>query len=152
MLVSWRQKCLLFTFLAFIVLASDASRLPRAYWEQMLPKKLPTPSSSPSKGTNSVSRSYSTTIKSDSDLSSTDGKNLSLMGDEDEELVVENELQERGVKWLRATARRSSCEDEKRCLRELNGHVTIPSLQPHGREKNLSGGAVVDSNFTGSQK
>ncbi|KAJ6306916.1 hypothetical protein OIU76_001824 [Salix suchowensis] len=74
MMVSWRQKFLLFTLLAFIVLASDASRLPGAYWEQMLPKKLPTPSSSPSKGTNSVSRSYSTTIKSDSDLSSTDGK------------------------------------------------------------------------------
>ncbi|KAJ6997972.1 hypothetical protein NC653_014255 [Populus alba x Populus x berolinensis] len=74
MLVSWRQKCLLFTLLAFVVLSSDASRLPKAYWEQMLPKKLPTPSSSPSKGTNSVSRSYSTTVKSDSNLSSSDGK------------------------------------------------------------------------------
>ncbi|KAJ6735887.1 hypothetical protein OIU85_018128 [Salix viminalis] len=78
MMVSWRQKFLLFTLLAFIVLASDASRLPGAYWEQMLPKKLPTPSSSPSKGTNSVSRSYSTTIKSDSDLSSTDGKDETI--------------------------------------------------------------------------
>ena len=52
------------------------------------------------------------------------------------------QLKERGVKWSRATAWRSSCEDEKRCLRELNGVVTIPSLQPHVREKNLSGGTV----------
>jgi hypothetical protein len=74
MLVSWRQKCLLFTLLAFVVLSSDASRLPKAYWEQMLPKKLPAPSSSPSKGTNSVSRSYSTTVKSDNNLSSSLGK------------------------------------------------------------------------------
>ncbi|KAF2296649.1 hypothetical protein GH714_000856 [Hevea brasiliensis] len=59
MLVSWRRKCLLLTLLAFILLispsSSEASRLPKEYWEQMLPKKLPTPSSSPSKGTNSAS-------------------------------------------------------------------------------------------------
>ncbi|CAK7346884.1 unnamed protein product [Dovyalis caffra] len=74
MLVSWRQKCLLFTLLAFIVLSSEASRLPKAYWEEMLPKKLPAPSSSPSKGTNSVSKSSSTMVTADSSPSPSDGK------------------------------------------------------------------------------
>ncbi|KAJ6939162.1 hypothetical protein NC651_005567 [Populus alba x Populus x berolinensis] len=74
MLVSWRQKCLLFTLLAFIVLSSEASRLSKSNWEQMMPKKLPAPSSSPSKGTNSVSRSSVTMVKADSNLPSSDGK------------------------------------------------------------------------------
>ncbi|GMI78363.1 hypothetical protein HRI_001505600 [Hibiscus trionum] len=73
MLVSWRHKCLLFTLLAFIVL-SESSRLPKEYWEQMLPKKLPTPSSSPSKGTNSVTTSTPKAVKTDTGLPSSDGK------------------------------------------------------------------------------
>ncbi|GKU98399.1 hypothetical protein SLEP1_g11410 [Rubroshorea leprosula] len=50
----------------------EASRLPN--WEQMLPKKLPTPSSSPSKGTNSLTTSSSTAVKTDTSLPSSDGK------------------------------------------------------------------------------
>lgn len=74
MLGSWRHKCLLFTLLAFIVL-SEGSRLPREYWEQMLPKKLPTPSSSPSKGTNSVTKSSSKAVEAYTKLPySSDGK------------------------------------------------------------------------------
>ncbi|KAL4596049.1 hypothetical protein ACB092_12G136100 [Castanea dentata] len=73
MLGSWRHKCLLFTLLAFIVL-SEASRLPKEYWEQMLPKKLPCPSSSPSKGTNSLSKSSSKAFKANRNLPSSDGK------------------------------------------------------------------------------
>ncbi|KAG4154648.1 hypothetical protein ERO13_D03G062801v2 [Gossypium hirsutum] len=74
MLVSWRHKCLLiFSLLAFILL-SEASRSPMVYWEQMLPKKLPTPSSSPSKGTNSVTMSTSKAVKPDRSLPSSDGK------------------------------------------------------------------------------
>ncbi|GMI89555.1 hypothetical protein HRI_002624800 [Hibiscus trionum] len=73
MLVSWRHSCLLFTLLAFIVL-SESSRLPKEYWEQMLPKKLPTPSSSPSKGTNSVKTSTSKAAKIDVNMPSSDGK------------------------------------------------------------------------------
>lgn len=72
MLGSWRQQFLLFTLLAFVVL-SKGSRLPKEYWKQMLPKKLPSPSSSPSKGTNSVVTTSSTTLKIDS-LPSSDGK------------------------------------------------------------------------------
>ncbi|KAG4963344.1 hypothetical protein JHK86_040212 [Glycine max] len=49
------------------------SRLPKEYWEQMMPKKLPSPSSSPSKGTNSVSPSSSLTTKNDG-LPMSDGK------------------------------------------------------------------------------
>ncbi|KAK1555717.1 hypothetical protein Q3G72_030463 [Acer saccharum] len=79
MLASWRQNCFLcFTLLlAFDVLisSSEASRLPKAYsFDQMLPKKLPTPSSAPSKGTNSVSTSTSTAVKTDKNLPSSDGK------------------------------------------------------------------------------
>ncbi|XVE60231.1 hypothetical protein DITRI_Ditri05aG0111600 [Diplodiscus trichospermus] len=74
MLVSCRHKCLLFTLLAFILLSSEASRLPKEYWEQMLPKKLPTPSSSPSKGTNSVTTTASKAVKTDRGLPSSDGK------------------------------------------------------------------------------
>jgi len=69
---SWRKQCLLLTLLAFVVL-SEGSRLPKEYWEQMMPKKLPSPSSSPSKGTNSVSPSSSLTTKNDG-LPMSDGK------------------------------------------------------------------------------
>ncbi|XWS25056.1 hypothetical protein CRYUN_Cryun27aG0038000 [Craigia yunnanensis] len=68
MLVSLRHKCLFFTLLAFIVLL-EASRLPKEYWEQMLPKKLPTPSSSPSKCTISITTSTSTSKASITDRS-----------------------------------------------------------------------------------
>ncbi|PON40708.1 hypothetical protein PanWU01x14_295010 [Parasponia andersonii] len=74
MLGSWRYKCLFFTLIAFILL-SEASRLPKEYFEQMLPKKLPSPSSSPSKGTNSVTTSSSSNaLKADRNLPSSDGK------------------------------------------------------------------------------
>ncbi|CAJ1971959.1 unnamed protein product [Sphenostylis stenocarpa] len=69
---SWRHQCLLLTLLAFVLL-SEGSRLPKEYWEQMLPKKLPSPSSSPSKGTNAVSPSSSSTTKNDG-LPTSDGK------------------------------------------------------------------------------
>ncbi|KAF7816779.1 glutamate-gated kainate-type ion channel receptor subunit GluR5 [Senna tora] len=72
MLGSWRHNCLIFTLLAFVVL-SEGTRLPKEYWEQMLPKKLPSPSSSPSRGTNSASTMSSTTLRTDS-LPSSDGK------------------------------------------------------------------------------
>ncbi|OMO73365.1 glutamate-gated kainate-type ion channel receptor subunit GluR5 [Corchorus capsularis] len=70
---SWRHKLLLFSLLTFILL-SEASRLPKAYFEQMLPKKLPTPSSSPSKGTNSLTTSTSKAVKTDTSHLSSDGK------------------------------------------------------------------------------
>ncbi|XAR62876.1 hypothetical protein NMG60_11017788 [Bertholletia excelsa] len=69
---SWRQRCLFLTLLTFVFL-SEASRLPKAYWEQMLPKKLPSPSSSPSKGTNSVTAS-STAVETERNHHSSDGK------------------------------------------------------------------------------
>ncbi|CAN4121138.1 unnamed protein product [Withania somnifera] len=69
---SWRH-CLIFVLLFSIVL-SEGSRLPKAStWEQMLPKKLPSPSSAPSKGTNSVTTS-STVVKINGKLASSDGK------------------------------------------------------------------------------
>ncbi|RDX71595.1 hypothetical protein CR513_49037, partial [Mucuna pruriens] len=68
----WRHQFLFLTLLAFIVL-SEGSRLPKGYWEQMLPKKLPSPSSSPSGGTNSVFATSSTASKIDN-LPSSDGK------------------------------------------------------------------------------
>ncbi|CAL1362669.1 unnamed protein product [Linum trigynum] len=80
MSVSWRQKCCLIfiTLLAVLVAVSEASRLPKPYsWEQMLPKKLPTPSSAPSKGTNSITTaSSSSMVKKDryAVVSSSDGK------------------------------------------------------------------------------
>ncbi|CAN1130410.1 hypothetical protein LINPERPRIM_LOCUS13211 [Linum perenne] len=72
MLVSWKQKqhcILLITLLAVLVVMSESSRLPN--WEQMMPKKLPTPHSAPSKRTNSISASSSST---DRYLPSSDGK------------------------------------------------------------------------------
>lgn len=78
---SWRHhnKCL---FLVLLLLASfvvsEGSRLPKAvHWDQMLPKKLPAPSSSPSKGTNAhTTSSHShTSVKAEKNLpSSVDGK------------------------------------------------------------------------------
>ncbi|XLR32600.1 hypothetical protein HN51_052550 [Arachis hypogaea] len=72
----WRHKLLVFTLLAFCVLSSSqGSRLPKEYWDQMLPKKLPSPSSSPSRGTNSVFTTTSTAMKADNlPNSSSDGK------------------------------------------------------------------------------
>ncbi|WRX30015.1 hypothetical protein QQP08_022502 [Theobroma cacao] len=58
----------------------QASRLPKEYWEQMLPKKLPAPSSSPSKGTNSVTISTSKAVKTDRSLPSSDGNLLPIEG------------------------------------------------------------------------
>ncbi|KAF8106021.1 hypothetical protein N665_0148s0009 [Sinapis alba] len=55
-----RQKCMFLALVSLLLLVSDASRFPQVHWEQMLPKKLPLPSSSPSKGTNSISKSSST--------------------------------------------------------------------------------------------
>ncbi|KAL3504318.1 hypothetical protein ACH5RR_034159 [Cinchona calisaya] len=53
-----RHKCFLLSFLlSLILISSEASRLPKDMWEQMLPKKLPTPSSAPSKGSNFVATS-----------------------------------------------------------------------------------------------
>uniref|UniRef100_A0A7N0TZQ9 Uncharacterized protein n=1 Tax=Kalanchoe fedtschenkoi TaxID=63787 RepID=A0A7N0TZQ9_KALFE len=50
------QNCfLIFFLLAFIFLTSDAARLPKDYWRQMLPKKFPSLTSAPSRGTNSAS-------------------------------------------------------------------------------------------------
>ncbi|KAL8481915.1 hypothetical protein ACS0TY_027615 [Phlomoides rotata] len=73
---SWTRKCLILSFLALFFI-SEASRLPKAYnWEQMLPKKLPTPSSAPSRGTNSVTQSSNAT-KTDQKLPSSDGKTTS---------------------------------------------------------------------------
>ena len=61
MLGSWSHKFLLLTILTFLVFSDATSRFPKEMnWEQMLPKKLPTPSSAPSRGTNSVTSSETT--------------------------------------------------------------------------------------------
>uniref|UniRef100_A0A803PS58 Reverse transcriptase domain-containing protein n=1 Tax=Cannabis sativa TaxID=3483 RepID=A0A803PS58_CANSA len=76
MLGSWRQKyCLFFILLIAFIDLSEASRLPKEYFKQMMPKKLPSPSSSPSKGTNSVTTPSSKAVKADTNLPSFDGKN-----------------------------------------------------------------------------
>ncbi|KAI6689483.1 hypothetical protein NL676_026311 [Syzygium grande] len=70
------HKCLLLamiTLVAFTV-ASEASRVPKKYWEQMLPKKFPTPTSSPSRGTNSVSASAFVAVKINQAHPSSGGK------------------------------------------------------------------------------
>ncbi|CAN0827158.1 hypothetical protein LINGRAPRIM_LOCUS2501 [Linum grandiflorum] len=69
MLVTWKQKQCILLLLALLVVVSESSRLPN--WEQMLPKKLPKPTSAPSRGTNSVTVSSSST---DRYLPSSDGK------------------------------------------------------------------------------
>ncbi|BAT78724.1 hypothetical protein VIGAN_02144400 [Vigna angularis var. angularis] len=61
----WRHQLLFLTLLAFVVLESQGSRFPNYFWEQMLPKKLNSPSSSPSGGTNSVFATSSTASQSD---------------------------------------------------------------------------------------
>ncbi|KAE9603957.1 hypothetical protein Lalb_Chr11g0066261 [Lupinus albus] len=73
MLGSWRHRFLLFTLLAFVVISEGSRLIPKEYFEQMLPKKLPSHSSSPSKGTNSVFTTPSTTSKTNS-LPSSDRK------------------------------------------------------------------------------
>jgi hypothetical protein len=69
-----RHQFLFFILLSFVVVSQGSSRFPKDYWEQMLPKKLPAPSSSPSKGTNFVPNTSSTALKNDSLRSSFDGK------------------------------------------------------------------------------
>ncbi|KAL9286050.1 hypothetical protein AtNW77_Chr4g0281091 [Arabidopsis thaliana] len=71
-----RQMCLFLAIFSFLVLVSEASRFPQVHWEQMLPKKLPVPSSAPSKGTNSVSKFSSTSSLNTNSFSSftSDGK------------------------------------------------------------------------------
>ncbi|KAM1169338.1 hypothetical protein ACFX19_031675 [Malus domestica] len=75
MSTSWRHKCLLFTLVVSFIVLSEASRLPN--WDQMLPKKLPTPSSSPSKGTNSAKNSSSNALEAHRNVPSSDGKKSS---------------------------------------------------------------------------
>lgn len=71
---SWKGKCLILSLLALIFISEAARSLPKAYnWEQMLPKKLPTPPSSPSKGTNSFTSSE-TTSEIDPKLNPSDTK------------------------------------------------------------------------------
>lgn len=70
---SLRHKCLLLSLLAF-VLISEASRLPKEHWDQMMPKKIPTPSSSPSKGSNFVDTSNTAIETQGRKLPSSDGK------------------------------------------------------------------------------
>lgn len=73
----WGRKFLILSLLvAFLMLSeleADAVRLPREFWEQMLPKQFPRPSSSPSKGTNSVSSSDPDPMKLDENLHTVDG-------------------------------------------------------------------------------
>lgn len=71
MIVSWRHQCLLLVLVTFIVLSKGSRLLKHQYWEQILPKKLPSPSSSPSRGTNYVL----TTLETDHNiLPTSDGK------------------------------------------------------------------------------
>lgn len=71
MIVSWRHQCLLLVLVTFIVLSKGSRLLKDQYWEQILPKKLPSPSSSPSRGTNYVL----TTLETDHNiLPTSDGK------------------------------------------------------------------------------
>ncbi|CAA2956810.1 glutamate-gated kainate-type ion channel receptor subunit 5, partial [Olea europaea subsp. europaea] len=68
---SCSYKWLILCFLALIFI-SEASRVPKVHWDQMLPKKLPSPSSVPSKGTNSVTTS-SMAVEKERHLPSSDG-------------------------------------------------------------------------------
>ncbi|WOG99758.1 hypothetical protein DCAR_0519113 [Daucus carota subsp. sativus] len=70
-MTSWKHQLLILCLLAFIV-SAQASRLPKASWEQMMPKKLPTPSSAPSKGTNSVATATISSSESKQKLRSAD--------------------------------------------------------------------------------
>lgn len=74
----WRHKFLVLSLLMALILLSEfeveAVRLPREFWEQMLPKKFPRPSSSPSRGTNSVSSSAIEPVKYGKNLHVVDGK------------------------------------------------------------------------------
>lgn len=76
-IVCSRQMCMFLALFSLLLLVSEASRFPQVHWEQMLPKKLPLPSSSPSKGTNSISKSSSTSSLNTNSLGSSfssDGK------------------------------------------------------------------------------
>ncbi|KAK4775622.1 hypothetical protein SAY87_023583 [Trapa incisa] len=74
----WRQGFLvLYLLTAFFLLSEfevEAMRLPRGFWEQMLPKKFPKSSSSPSRGTNSISSSGIDPMKFGKSLHVVDGK------------------------------------------------------------------------------
>lgn len=71
---SSKYSLLLLSILVLVVL-SEASRFPKGMnWQQMMPKKLPTPSSAPSKGTNVVTAVYTTNVESEKTLPSSDGK------------------------------------------------------------------------------
>ncbi|GJT99410.1 hypothetical protein Tco_1109749 [Tanacetum coccineum] len=71
---AWRHKILLLSIITFLALSEATSRFPKEVsWEQMLPKKLPTPSSAPSRGTNTVTSSH-TTAETERSLPSADGK------------------------------------------------------------------------------
>ncbi|CAK9326097.1 unnamed protein product [Citrullus colocynthis] len=75
MLLSFNLRFILFLTLVLTLasVSSDAARVPRAYWEQMLPKKLPSPSSAPSKGTNSITPSSSKAMEVSRNLPTKDG-------------------------------------------------------------------------------
>lgn len=74
-IVCCRQVCMFLALFSLLVLVSEASRFPQVHWEQMLPKKLPIPSSSPSKGTNSISKSSSTSSLNTNSLQSSFSSN-----------------------------------------------------------------------------
>ncbi|TYK23265.1 glutamate-gated kainate-type ion channel receptor subunit GluR5 [Cucumis melo var. makuwa] len=75
MLLAFNFRFILFLtlILALTSISSDAARVPTPYWEQMLPKKLPSPSSAPSKGTNTVAPSSSKPMKVNGNLPAKDG-------------------------------------------------------------------------------
>lgn len=75
MVGSLRHKLLLLTVvITFLVFSEATSRFPKEVkWEQMLPKKFPTPSSAPSRGTNSVTNS-DTAVETARRVPAADGK------------------------------------------------------------------------------
>ncbi|KAI3820073.1 hypothetical protein L1987_13929 [Smallanthus sonchifolius] len=71
---SLRNKFLLLIIITFLAFSEATSRFPKEItWEQMVPKKFPTPSSAPSRGTNSVTDS-DTMVETARRLPSADGK------------------------------------------------------------------------------
>ncbi|KAJ0926132.1 hypothetical protein HanRHA438_Chr04g0167531 [Helianthus annuus] len=74
-ITSFRRKFLLITIITFLAFSEATSRFPKEVkWEQMLPKKFPTPSSAPSRGTNSESTADTMTVETARSLPSADGK------------------------------------------------------------------------------
>ncbi|KAL8225688.1 hypothetical protein R6Q57_018245 [Mikania cordata] len=74
MLGSWKHKFLVLCFITSLAFSEATSRFPKDIsWEQMMPKKFPSPSSAPSKGTNSLTNSH-TTLEAVKILPSDDGK------------------------------------------------------------------------------